>query len=250
MTEPIASPPELSSLLGQDVDESRAYVLLSLAQDLCSTIVSPVPPAARSVVLGVAARAYTNPQNAQSETVGPYAVNFGPASGGLYLTKQDRSMLRRVAGRSGAFSVNLIPPGAGVSRLPGWDRNGYLQGCDVTGQVTGALNDFFYDNDGNPTMAYTPPSMNLTQITGSIIPVTASGTLALGRESEVSGTAAVSLAFSTTVNGAVAGVKVAETYTGSGVTVTGTFLGGATSFTMVAGQENKFTWDGAAILVS
>lgn len=131
MSDPIATSDDLAAVLGFTVDPNRADLLLSLAQELCETIVSPVPANARSVVLSAAVRAYTNPQNANSETSGPFATNYGAAAGGLYLTKQDRATLLRIAGRGGAFSVDPTPSDAG-SGLPPWDQNvTWLNGIPV-----------------------------------------------------------------------------------------------------------------------
>ena len=229
-----------------------------------------------NVVAGIVARYLGNPEGAvtktDAQTVGPYSTSASRSfvnrydktgsdvRGRIAITPADIDELRPATKTRVPQSIQLTPTRAMEPAVGFWP-SGYNSPLDpVTGdprfglpvrdQLTGALQDFFYDDDGNPTMAYTPPSMNLTQISGAVVPVSASGTLQLGRETEVTGSAAVSLAFSATVNGSTAGVKVSETYTGSGVTVTGTFLGGATSFTMVAGQENKFTWNGAAAEIS
>jgi hypothetical protein len=123
VTDPIVDPTDLAALLGQPVDEDRASALIVLAQELCSTVVDPVPANARSVVLGVALRAYVNPQNVQSQQAAVYGVNYGPAaSGGLYLTRQDRATLKRVAGRGGAFTFDPTPDDAGQGLSP-WDTN-------------------------------------------------------------------------------------------------------------------------------
>lgn len=121
-----ATPAELFALLGATGDSDRAALLIQLAVDLCSTVISPLPAAARSVVLSVAARAYANPQNAQSQTVGPFSASYGHgASGGLYLSRQDRATLQRIAGRGGAFTFDTIPATAGANLAP-WDGGSYL----------------------------------------------------------------------------------------------------------------------------
>lgn len=128
-TTPIADPSDLAVVLGvASVDEDRAAVLIELAQGLAETVISPLPYAARGVVLGIAARVYSNPQNVQSQTVGPYTAQFGTgASGGLYLSRQDRATLNRIAGRGGAFTFDVGPTASPV--LPPWDSVGsYVQG--------------------------------------------------------------------------------------------------------------------------
>lgn len=124
MTTPIADPSDLELLLGiADIDLDRATLLIELATELCQSIVSPLPDGARAVVLAVAARAYTNPGNAQAQAAGPYSVSYSPgASGGLYLSVQDRALLKRLAGRGGAFTVDPTPADAGTGLSP-WDQN-------------------------------------------------------------------------------------------------------------------------------
>lgn len=122
MPDPIATPDDLAAVLGATVDWGRAVTLLDLAQELCTTVIDPVPNNARSVVLGVAVRAYSNPQNLVSEGASPFSVNYGTAAGGLYLTRQDRATLLRLAGRGGAFTIDPTPVDAGQGMAP-WDEN-------------------------------------------------------------------------------------------------------------------------------
>jgi hypothetical protein len=70
----------MTAVLGQPVDEDRAARLLELAQELCATIIDPVPASARSVVLDVAIAAYTNPAGVESEAAGPVSghLRAGP----------------------------------------------------------------------------------------------------------------------------------------------------------------------------
>lgn len=97
---------DLSMYLGVVVDEGRASLMLALAADLCSTIVSPLPDEARAVVLSCAARGYSNPQGVTYETTGPYSVQRPYP--GLYLTRSERSALKRMAGVGGAFTINPL----------------------------------------------------------------------------------------------------------------------------------------------
>lgn len=121
MADPIATPDDMAAVLGGDIDPARAAILLDIAQELCTTIIDPLPANARAVVLGVAVRAYSNPTNVEQQSAGPFAVNYGSAAGGLYLTKQDRATLLRLAGRGGAFSIDLMP--AERPPLPWWDQS-------------------------------------------------------------------------------------------------------------------------------
>lgn len=114
MSVPLADSADLQSFLGLDsIDDARATLILGLAQDLCESIVAPLPDTARAVVLAVAARAYTNPGNVQQETTGPFSASYGAAAGGMYLTRPDKATLRRLAGSGGAYSIETLP--AGVS---------------------------------------------------------------------------------------------------------------------------------------
>ena len=76
-----------------------------------------VPRPVRVVCARVAARAVSravdNPVGAeqQSYTAGPFSTSASYGnnsnSGGVFLTKQDKAMLRRFGGRRGAFTVRL-----------------------------------------------------------------------------------------------------------------------------------------------
>lgn len=112
------SPEDLGTYLGATVDIDRAQFLIDQATDLCTSIVDPLPDAATSVVLDVAARAYANPTSVPNQAVGPFSM--GGASGGLWLTRQNKSTLRRLAGSGGAFTIDTMPTTAG-SGLPWWD---------------------------------------------------------------------------------------------------------------------------------
>ncbi|WP_174545614.1 hypothetical protein [Nocardiopsis dassonvillei] len=96
-----------------EINEERAAFLLEMAANLARTVIDPLPDGAEAVVLSVAARCYNNPQMLTgSETIGPYT---GPtrAEGGLYLKRDERRTLHRLAGRGGAFTVDPTPVDAG-----------------------------------------------------------------------------------------------------------------------------------------
>lgn len=110
---------ELGLFLGlEEIDGNRADFLVNKAISLCQTIVTPLPDGADSVVLSVAGRAYVNPQQVAYETIGPMSVQRPSGSGGLYLTKSDKSALKSLAGRGGAFTVDPTPETADPS--PTW----------------------------------------------------------------------------------------------------------------------------------
>lgn len=119
------APADLATYLGAEVDEARAQFLIDRATDLCESIVTPLPAGADAVVLDVAARAFINPTNASSQNVGPFQSSYGPAAGGLWLTKQNKATLRRLAGGSSAFSIDPTPAnvldGTVTQGLPFWD---------------------------------------------------------------------------------------------------------------------------------
>lgn len=108
---------ELGMYLGMaEIDGSRADFLLAQALTLAASIVSPVPDTAKPVILAAAGRAYANPQGVSQEVVGPYQVQRPQA--GLYFTRAEQAILKRLAGRGGAFTVDPTP--AGVNPLITW----------------------------------------------------------------------------------------------------------------------------------
>jgi hypothetical protein len=102
----------------QEIDGNRADFLINKAISLCETVVKPLPEGADSVVLSVAGRAFVNPGQVSYETIGPMSVQRPTGSGGLYLTKADKSALKSLAGRGGAFTVDPTPATADPS--PTW----------------------------------------------------------------------------------------------------------------------------------
>jgi hypothetical protein len=107
---------QLGLILGLDeIQGDRADLLITTATSLCQTVVKPLPEGAEAVVLSVAGRAYVNPQQVSYETIGPMSVQRPSGSGGLYLTKADKSALKSLAGRGGAFTVDPTPAAADPS---------------------------------------------------------------------------------------------------------------------------------------
>jgi hypothetical protein len=98
-----------------EINGDRADLLIEQAVALCETVVKPLPDQATAVVLSVAGRAYVNPQQVSYETIGPMSVQRPSGSGGLYLTKADKSALKSLAGRGGAFTVDPTPETADPS---------------------------------------------------------------------------------------------------------------------------------------
>lgn len=96
---------DLASYLGTEVDTDRATFVLGLVMGEAGSIVDPVPPGAKGVVLAAAARIYSNPTGVSQELIGPYQTSR--ASSNL-LTKGERASIRRHAGGGGAFSFDLV----------------------------------------------------------------------------------------------------------------------------------------------
>lgn len=114
MSDPLAYPHDLGVYLGlAEIDTDRAELFLELAQDRCSMYADPLPAAAKGVVLAVAGRVYTNVSSARQAGIGSAQVSFGAPNatfgvGGLYLSRSEIRDLRRLAGRTGAFSIDLL----------------------------------------------------------------------------------------------------------------------------------------------
>src|SRR5690348_11396340 len=112
MTTPIATHEELALYLAEDaIDTARADLFLQLSQDLCETVVNPLPLLAKPVLLAVAARAYNNVTAAHRVTIGTAEVSYGTqysqtGIGGLFLARQEVRTLRRLAGRGGAYMID------------------------------------------------------------------------------------------------------------------------------------------------
>ena len=114
MSAPIATPTDLGVFLGiTDIDTERAQMLLDLAHDRLEMYVSPVPPSAMGLELAIAGRAYTNVSSARQAGIGSAQVSFGAPNanfgiGGLYVSKSEIRDLRRLSGKTGAFSIDLL----------------------------------------------------------------------------------------------------------------------------------------------
>lgn len=120
MGTPVATPNDLATYLGVDVSIDRMAFALELAQELCETIVSPLPATARGVVLQVAGRAFSNVNSATQVGLGSAYASLGSTGaggvGGLYLSRAEKATLRRLAGRTGAFSIDVLARGVSESQ--------------------------------------------------------------------------------------------------------------------------------------
>ena len=111
----------LDPTISTDANKSaRAQYIIDQATTLCSAVVDPLPDGADAVVLDVVTRAWSNPSNAQSQSMPVGSVSYGAVSGGLWLTRQNRQTLRTLAGGGGAYTIDVTPAGA-ATNLPWWD---------------------------------------------------------------------------------------------------------------------------------
>lgn len=125
MGTPVATSDDFATYLGVTLsgpDAARADLILELAQDLCESIVNPLPATARVKVIEIAARAWSNPQQHREAAIGSAHVTYGQlgnggAIGGLYLSRSDKADLRRLAGVGLAFSVDTLPKGVSEQQL-------------------------------------------------------------------------------------------------------------------------------------
>lgn len=122
MSDPLITPEDLGTYLNDDsLDQERAAKMIDLAQQLCESVISPLPDVAEVVVTRVAARGYVTTTAARqyqlNEADAAYGTMSGPV-GGVYLTRSDKTDLRRLSGGGGAFSIDVLPAGyvAPISR--------------------------------------------------------------------------------------------------------------------------------------
>lgn len=134
---PLVSLDDFSTYLNNPgIDPVRATFVLQQAQVLCETYVYPLPLdpdgvntyGSEGVVLDVAERAFANATSVTGQGTGVFSEGAGPFSedrpgssgGGLWLTENNKATLRRLAGGSSAFQIDLCPATAGEN-LPWWD---------------------------------------------------------------------------------------------------------------------------------
>lgn len=111
MSDPLISVDDLSTYLNDpNLNQARAALMIDQAQALCESVVSPLPDIASTIVLRVAARAYTtvltSRQIQQQQAGSPYG---GMDMGAIRLWREDMTDLRRLNGGGGAFSIDLLP---------------------------------------------------------------------------------------------------------------------------------------------
>ncbi|HVX20887.1 MAG TPA: hypothetical protein VHB02_06045 [Acidimicrobiales bacterium] len=103
-----------------DIDPGRAQMLITdvFREALTIATVGTVPDSgptwdnlptgADAVIRAAAGRLYLNPAGVTSETMGPYSVTRSAMTGSV-LSRRERAKLRRLAGRGGAFSIDMTP---------------------------------------------------------------------------------------------------------------------------------------------
>ena len=113
----------LESLVGTLSGDAavRANELLTQASNmvrefgLSSWTSANVPPRAADIALQATYRVYTNPDGAAQKSVGDVSVSYSRAGlqgSAVYLTKDEKRALRRLAGR-GTSTVTLVSPYSG-----------------------------------------------------------------------------------------------------------------------------------------
>lgn len=116
----LASVARLETLTGT-VDLARAEELLAQASNLVrdfgddSWTSATVPGRASDIALQAAYRVYTNPDGAAQKSIGDLSVSYSRAGlqgGAVYLTKDEKRALRRLAGRTSG-EVTLVSPYSG-----------------------------------------------------------------------------------------------------------------------------------------
>ncbi|MEO6081566.1 MAG: hypothetical protein ABIQ18_00470 [Umezawaea sp.] len=99
------------ALLGTPEQGRAAASLLDASAlvraELPPALLTPAaPPVVVTIVCQAAARALRNPEGYTSETIGQYGYRYGDATvTGVYLTTDERAVLRRIARRSGLRST-------------------------------------------------------------------------------------------------------------------------------------------------
>ena len=75
-------------------------------------LVDDLPDIVFSVTLAAALRAYQNPTGAERQAVGDVSVSYSSAGegGGVYLTRAERTAIRKAAGTGSLVSVGLTTP--------------------------------------------------------------------------------------------------------------------------------------------
>lgn len=128
MSTAYASPADVATLLGRDLDEHDTYTVaqqLDVASAKMRVRVPSIearieggtldPVLVRDVAAKAVFRFMRNRLGLKNRTLGPESVGYGD-DGGVVITEEDvADLLPPVAGRSRAFTVDPTPAGAGTS---------------------------------------------------------------------------------------------------------------------------------------
>jgi len=112
----LATSTDLRALIGDVDDEGRARALLDFASALIRVEagvdwvddegnLDGVPDVARFVCCKMVERSLTNPDGLRSESVVGYRAEYSNASSDLYMTKQERRLVRKAAGKLAVAAV-------------------------------------------------------------------------------------------------------------------------------------------------
>lgn len=110
MSDPLITPSDLAVYLrDSSIDVDRAAMMITDAQALCDSVVSPLPAAAAGIVRKVAGRGYVTATTSKAAAGSPMGAPGG--MGGVWLSRADKADLRRLSGGSSAFSIDTLPTG-------------------------------------------------------------------------------------------------------------------------------------------
>lgn len=120
-TPALASVATLESLMGDVGDVARAQSLLWFSSELIRTEcgetwldddgeLETVPGIVQMVCCKVVQRSLANPLGVSAERVVQYEVDYADSSTDLYLTKQERRLVRKAAGTTMLGAVELVAP--------------------------------------------------------------------------------------------------------------------------------------------
>lgn len=113
LTIPISDPAIAEAKLRSASTRVRAFVGNDYV-DEAGNLVDDIPDEVIAVVTDAAERAIVNPRGVTGEQVGQYSYQIASGGGGgVYLTKQEKSMLRGVRGSIGISTAKLtsnLPP--------------------------------------------------------------------------------------------------------------------------------------------
>lgn len=100
---------QTSVTLDPIIEDASALVVLQCAPLLDETTDADCPDAIKTVMVSMCRRGLSNPRGNAQETLGDYSYSAGTDGGvaTIYLTKRERQIVRRAAGKLGATEVAL-----------------------------------------------------------------------------------------------------------------------------------------------